>query len=422
MSAGLRPSYRVIGFVGSELGIGVAAGNAVRALQASGRAVARRPILARSVRPAGSGDSPEPVPGPPSLNLFHLNPLDIARSASQWRDFVDPLAPNVCVPYWELPLLPRVWVPLLDAMDAVLAPTRFIAEACERSLAHSKIIHFPQAVFIPEVHPAREEWGFLPGETVFLVSFDLGSDIERKNPWAAIDAFQRAFPSTQGVRLVVKTKPWRVHAYQFQAAELRQRTAGDRRIQIVDRSLTYPEVLGLYASCDVLLSLHRSEGLGLHLMEAMSLRKAVVATDWSGSSDFVSPEHAFPIKYRLVPVRTAHPAYSPEVGRQGQVWAEPDVNDAVEALRALHGDRARREGLGAAAASHMEDRRATMLSGSPFDALETELSGRPGDAPKLRRALRRARPDLLLMDLRAIWRDVADHLRRGTSRAPPARG
>ena len=134
------------------------------------------------------------------------------------------------------------------------------------------------------------------------MSFDIGSDIERKNPWAALDAFQLAFPDERDVRLIVKTKPWpHMRSYRAQAERLAARMAQDDRMRLIDESLDYADVLRLYASCDVMLSLHRSEGLGLHLMEAMSLGTVVVATGWSGNCDFMTAENSIAIPYRLVP-------------------------------------------------------------------------------------------------------------------------
>ncbi len=209
---------------------------------------------------------------------------------------------------------------------------------------------------------------------MFVLSFDVGSDIARKNPWAGLEAFRRAFPGHEDVQLVIKTKPpSRFAAHRAQVEKLKSLARGDARIQVVERSLTYKEVLQLYASADVMLSLHRSEGLGLHLMEAMSLGKVVVATNWSGNTEFMNPRNSVSVGYRLVPVATEHLAYRAELGRPGQVWAEPDVDDAAAALRRLHEDPPARAALGGKAASDMEERRRIVLAGRAFDTLEEIL-------------------------------------------------
>jgi len=315
----------------------------------------------------------------------------------------------VCVPFWELPLVPRNWRPMLRAMDAILAPTRFVQAACATAVPVERVLHYPQAVFLPDgVRAAREAWGVGGKRTVFIVSFDAGSDIDRKNPWAAIDAFQKAFPAETDVALLIKTKPWAsVPQYVAQADELRARVGADRRVQIIDRTLEYIEVLSLYASCDVMLSLHRSEGLGLHLMEAMSLGKVVVATNWSGNTDFMSAANSIPVGYRLVPVRTRHSHYQPEIGRQGQEWAEADVGETAEALRMLHAAAPLRQRLGRVASFEMEERRTALLRGTSFGALEDRLAASPARGPALVRAVRRTRIHALTRGIRAAaveWR------------------
>ncbi|HEX9242998.1 MAG TPA: glycosyltransferase family 4 protein [Anaeromyxobacter sp.] len=409
-AGGDRRPYRVVGFMTGDLGLGVAARNTVQGLRASGRPLEEVTIQHRWAPGAAAERPPGPV-RPGEVTLFHMNPPDIAIYRAGWRRDVSPVGPAVCVPFWELPRVPVEWEPVLGALDAVLAPTRFIAESCARAMPVERVIHYPQAVFVPDAVPAREAWGFPAGTTVFLASFDIGSDIDRKNPWAAVEAFHRAFPADADVRLVLKTKPWRnVPALRAQVEELSARVAVDARIRILDRSLGYGELMSLYASCDILVAMHRSEGLGLHLMEAMSLGKPVVATGWSGNMDFMTPENSVPVRYALVPVRTRHDAYLRELGRDGQVWAEADVAHAADELRGLHASPARRRALGLAAANEMEHRRRMLLAGAPFATLEAALP-RVGARPAaFRRAVLRTRVSASFGVLRRAPRAIARRL------------
>ncbi|MGA8890995.1 MAG: glycosyltransferase family 4 protein [Anaeromyxobacteraceae bacterium] len=367
-----RTRYAVVGYHDHDFGLAVAGRNSIDALEASGRSVElvrldpwRNPRNRRLTPYAG-----------PTVNLFHANPNEIGALARQWLHAVDLAAPHVAVPYWELPVLPRSWELVLARMDAVLAPTRFIGEACRAALPGVPIVDYPQAPFLPEgIAPSREAWGLPRDATVFVVAFGLGSDIDRKNPGTAIEAFRRAFPVDDGVRLVVKTRPWPgLAGADRRMSELTARVAGDRRIRVIDGALPFEEQLGLYASCDVLLSTHRSEGLGLHLMESMSMGKVVAATGWSGNVDFMTPANSVALSYQLVPVVTHHEAYSAERSRAGQVWAEADLEDTVRALRELRANPEWRLGLGARAARDMEARRRSMRSGESFDRLEDVLS------------------------------------------------
>jgi glycosyltransferase involved in cell wall biosynthesis len=393
-------SYRVVGYLGGEFGLSISAQNTIQVLTATGRSVQRIPV--NTGRTPGAGASPRPDSR--SVNLFHLNAVDVAYTMPQWKPAIDPAGWHACAPFWELPLIPRPWVPVLQAMDVVLAPSRFIESACRRVLPRERVLHYPQAVFVPDgVVPARAAWGLDERATVCIVSFDIGSGLTRKNPFAGIEAFQRAFPSDADVQLVIKMKPWpHVRELNDWGAKLRARVGTDPRVRVVDRALSYPEVLGLYASADILVSLHRSEGLGLPLMEAMALGKSVVATHFSGNVDFMTEENSWPIGYRLVPVADlgphAHPDYLGEVGRAGQVWAEPDLGAAAEALRALHASPTRRLELGRRAAADMARARADMLAGETFDRLEATLRDATGG--------RRLDAAMHLAKLYARWRRV----------------
>lgn len=402
-------AYDLVGYHGGGLGIAQATRNTAEALRASGRDVRLVTVgEVRAERPPRVSHSP----GARGITLFEMNPLDIAALGRQWAGVIDPGAPAACIPFWELPRLPRAWLPVLRAMQVVLAPTRFVEGACREALPGTVVLHYPQAVFPPpEVGPARAEWGIAEGVTAFLVAFDVGSDIERKNPWAAATAFQAAFPpGTGGVELIFKvTLRDHLPGYRAQVAELRARAADDARIRIIDRWLGYEELLRLYASCDVMISLHRSEGLGLHLMEAMSLAKPVVATGWSGNMDFMDSTNAVLVGHHLVPVASRHVAYRAEVGREGQVWAEPDLRAAADALRTLHASPERRRAIGAAADRDMERRRVEMRAGGVFRDLEAVVDGRPGTPARLRRALGRSMAHL-------VWRKVGEIMGRKGNR------
>jgi hypothetical protein len=120
----------------------------------------------------------------------------------------------------------------------------------------------------------------------------------------------------------------------------------------------------------------------------------------------MSKANSIPVGYRLVPVRTRHSHYQPEVGRKGQEWAEPDVGQAAEALRAIHADPARRGQLGEAARADMEARRASLLRGDAFAALEERLGQAPARAGALTRAVIRTRVHALTRGVRAMGSDL----------------
>lgn len=398
--------FNVIGYATANLGLGVAARNTISRLLSAGESV-RIIDIDPGRRHIGKDTTYAEVEVPTretaySVNVFHLNPPEAIGYWRKWRRrlAVDESV-NVCVPFWELPVLPPAWVPVLRSMDFVLAPTHFIEQACLAALPAERVVHYPQTIAVPEgITADRARWG-IPAEAVsFLVTLDINSDMQRKNPWAAIEAFGTAFPDDEHVRLVVRVNgepKTEVTVAQMEA--LSRRAAEDPRLIIVRGALSYPEVLSLYASCDVLVSLHRSEGLGLHLMEAMYLGVPVVTTGWSGNMDFTDEESACLVDFTFVPVEATQASYRAELIGEGQFWAEPNIATAVRHMRRLATDPAFRtqmaeRGRGRILA-HLESARAhnPLLAIADTDARALRSSREGRLRVRLLRQLMRQQPD-----------------------------
>jgi glycosyltransferase involved in cell wall biosynthesis len=211
---------------------------------------------------------------------------------------------------------------------------------------------------LPEgVTAARSEFGLPEGQVLFITGLDLGSSPERKNPFAAIRAFNQAFSGDSRAGLVIKltnNRPWAKDAQQG-LANLKRLIGDNPQIHLLEEALSYPKVLALYASCDVYMSLHRSEGLGLGLMEAMLLGKPVIATAWSGNMSYMDYTNACPVRYALVKVRSTHPNFDTKFVGHDALWAEPDVNHAAAWMKALANDDDLRARIGKRAASTMSE-------------------------------------------------------------------
>jgi glycosyltransferase involved in cell wall biosynthesis len=379
-----RPSagfgINVYGHLTGLLGLGVAARNTLHAMAAqdvprcvvdmdAGQGRSRPEIVVEGEACASPG-------GRYPVSLFHSNPTDVYSFAIDVP--ADTWAPDTlraCVPFWELPHLPAgVWRPFLSACDLVLAPSRFVADTVSADCPDARVVHYPQAVFLSDdVRPDRAAWGIPEGAFAALVVMDASSGFERKNPLGAAEAFRRAFRGSDrsDAVLIVKMNDARTHALYSEDVELfRREAAVDPRIMVIEESMTYRDVLSLNASCDALLSLHRSEGLGLNLMEAMSLGTVVVATAWSGNMDFTTPENSILVPFRRVPVVSKHSAYAPSLIGEDQTWADPDIDEAARSLRALADDPELRKRLSGRAAADMETARAAFLRGVAAAELE----------------------------------------------------
>ena len=375
-----RPPFGVnlFGYVSGNFGLAVAARNTLEMLMGAGT-----PLVVHDTKlyDGRSGHHNEyghlyasrSDPMPYGVNLFHLNPDDVLnRIPLQWIRVPVETRFNVIVPFWELPTIPDIWREGLGMMDLVLAPTHYIKEIIEAAVPEATVLHFPQAVHLPAgITPNRARWGLVDAAVVFLSGFDVLSDMGRKNPWGAIEAFRLAFPADESVRLLIKLNNADVNSeYAPLVWELREKAAADPRIRIIDERLPYAEVLSLYASCDAFVSLHRAEGLGLILMEMMSLGKPIITTAWSGNMDFSTAENSCLVGYDMVPVSASHAAYRDEAGSHASVrWADPHLDEAAEWMRKLAGNVELRERLGSRARADMATRLAEHNNAAIVDEL-----------------------------------------------------
>jgi glycosyltransferase involved in cell wall biosynthesis len=245
---------------------------------------------------------------------------------------------------WELPTVPPDWQAAVKFVHEVWVPSRFTAEALDKLLpGRVRVVPHPVAIATPTVAPDRHGFGLPPDTVAVLVSFNLASSFERKNPLAAIAAFRAAF-GDRNDRLLVLKVGYPDH-FPADLARLRDAIGGSRNIRLDVGTLSPQCSRSLIASADIVLSLHRSEGFGLVPAEAMLLGKPVIATGWSGNMDFMDASCAVPIGYRLVPVTDPRGVYD----IPGAVWAEADLDETVEHLRRLADDPALRAAMGARA-------------------------------------------------------------------------
>jgi glycosyltransferase involved in cell wall biosynthesis len=163
--------------------------------------------------------------------------------------------------------------------------------------------------------------------------------MERKNPIAVIDAFRSAFNKKDEVMLVVKSTNARYNQEAFQKLK---NDVKEENILIIDRYLDRDELYCLMDVSNCYVSLHRSEGFGLPMAEAMFLGKPVIATGYSGNLEFMNVDNSFLVKFRLVELQRDFGPY-----KKGNVWAEPDIEHAGELMRFVvdHPEEARQVGI-----------------------------------------------------------------------------
>jgi glycosyltransferase involved in cell wall biosynthesis len=168
----------------------------------------------------------------------------------------------------------------------------------------------------------------------FMFSFDFYSGAARKNPLGVVQAFGYAFPEQlRKVGLIIKSiGPGEYDPTAFQ--QLQNFARVDNRIKLFTGPMLRDEMLSLISASDCYISLHRCEGFGAGMAEAMALEKPVIGTDFSGNTEFLTQETGFPVHYalrKLMPGEYAH--------GEGQSWAEPDLEEAIRHMRRVVDDR-----------------------------------------------------------------------------------
>lgn len=282
---------------------------------------------------------------PSGLNLYFINGDEVEGALARLGG-LPAHARNILYPAWELPTYPEKWHPWLALFDEIWAPSRFIA----RSLAnfHARPVHLrslPCQVRLTRLYD-RRHFGIPDGAYCFLFFFDFKSFVCRKNPFAAIDAFCNVLQArpTADTRLIIKAHGASEDADSEQVKQIRQLANIQPRVMLIEGTMSDEETKNLVRLADCFVSLHRAEGFGRGMAEAMSLAKPVIATAYSGNMDFMNPENAFCVDYALTAVREGeYPEW------EGQSWADPDVDQAAQHMASLVDDPALGRSMGRAA-------------------------------------------------------------------------
>lgn len=277
--------------------------------------------------------------------VLNLNPAQLGVSLLGLRR--DMLRGRLVVGYFpcELPVPPPSWRHAMRFVHVLWCPSRFAAAAFA-PWARREVDVVPHPVALSPPAPSglgRAAFGWAEGAVVVLVSFSLASSFERKNPLAAIAAFRQAFGARRDRLLVLKVGHVAGHGEDLARLHAAVAEAGNIVIDTGVRSRA--DTHAMTRAADIVLSLHRSEGFGLVPAEAMLLGRPVVATDWSGTTDFLDASCGMPVPYRLVPARDPRGVFE----APGAYWAEADVAAAAAALVRLAEDRDLRGRLGDAA-------------------------------------------------------------------------
>ena len=346
----------IAGYFRAELGLGVAARSLLAALQTTDIPTNTLSFDATANRLSHPFTDDSSASGVADTNIICVNPDQIATFAGQTgREFWHGRY-TIGVWFWEAEDFPRSFHGAFNYVDEIWVASEFMRETFLK-VSPKPVFKFRLPVLVPPVDQSitRAQLN-LPEEFIFLFSFDFLSVLERKNPLGLIQAFSKAFAPGEGPRLVIKTINGDKRTLEVE--KLKYAIRGRPDILFIDRYLPSVENASLTALADCYVSLHRAEGFGLTIAEAMALGKPAIATGYSGNLEFMTPENSYLCPSSLCevgPEREPYPADSH--------WSEPDVAAAAKLLRRVFEHREEAKARGVRAAADMRSARSPVVAG-----------------------------------------------------------
>ncbi len=362
-----RPGVNVVGFLGAELGIGESARLLVAALAAH-----RVPYATTSVDRFSQSRTTRPGVDSASSEAFDTTVLCVNSDltptvAPAIADLMD-RSYRIGMWYWEVEDFPPTQHGGFAVLDEVWVATDFVRRAVE---PHSPV---PVRTLTPPLPQRGAEPTLttadlgLPDRPYLLFSFDFLSTVERKNPLGLLEAFSAAFAPDEGPLLVIKS----INADKRPAQAERLRLAAATRPDVVllEEHVSPEARDALVAHCSAYVSLHRSEGLGLTMAEAMAWGKPVVATRYSGNLQFMTDQNSFLVGWRPATVPSGAAPYP-----AGGTWADPDPAEATRLIRLIWDEPEVAADRGARAARDIAEQHTPEVAGRAIAARLTELAG-----------------------------------------------
>lgn len=321
----------IAGYLRGELGLGQSARIIFQAAIATGL-----PITALNSNRSESRQG-EVIPATNSKTIY---PMTISIvNADHFKFWINDIGNDriegstiVGVWAWEIEDFPKHMHSAFEYVDEIWAVSNFVKQAIQPH-TNKKVLVFPTPITAPEIKEKldRSTIGLPLNSKYNLFIFDYMSVFNRKNPIAVVEAHKKAFPNSDGPLLVIKSTNGDKDAENRE--KLRYSISSRTDVLLIENYLSRNQLHALIAECESYVSLHRSEGYGLTMAEAMALGKPVIATGYSGNLDFMSSENSLLVPYSMVKVGPGSFPYEPE-----SFWAEPDLESAAGYMKNLFMD------------------------------------------------------------------------------------
>lgn len=285
---------------------------------------------------------------PYGINLIVMEPTELMFRCTQfdqnmWNDKY-----NVGFWSWELEDFPKEWTPAIDLLDEIWTPSEFTSDSI-RKVTNKPVHTIPYNVTAhTDDKYDRKYFGLPEDKFLFLIMFDFNSTMVRKNPVGAIEAYKKAFDvNDDSVGLVIKTSNT-----DFDKIEsVKKLLEGYKNIYFITEVLEKTAVNSLIKDVEVFVSLHRAEGFGIVMAEAMLVNTVCIATNWSSNIEFMNKDIACMVDYSFVTLEKDASPY-----RKGSKWADADTDQAAEYMKKLHDDKDFYNTLSTKAKAYIEDK------------------------------------------------------------------
>jgi len=303
------------------------------------------------------------------INIFHINGDEVDAALRHLGAAVPRDAYNVIYPMWELSRYPKEWADQLNRFDEIWAQSKFTFDSIAPAVA-KPVVHMQQTGQIDLKSFLGRRYFKIPESAfTFLFFFDFTSYLQRKNPFAVLQAFEKlcSLRPAEDLCLVIKVKGGEEKSDDYQTfCDYVARSKG--RLIVIDRLMTDNEIKNLVRCCDCFVSLHRSEGFGIGIINAMFLGKPVVCTAYSANLDFMTESNSCLVRYRLCEVPEGAYPFA-----EGQVWADADIDHAVEHMLKLSCERDCARAMGRQASRHIRVNFSYRATGLRYNERITEI-------------------------------------------------
>ncbi|WP_379966129.1 glycosyltransferase [Epilithonimonas sp. UC225_85] len=322
----------ILGFINKQFGLGEGARANIRALKTTDVPFVINDFnadISKYITDSKENSEEISTRNPYNVNLIQIN-IDKLFSLMDNSDksyFSGKY--NIAFWAWELENFPEESKVFFSLFNEIWVPSNFCAEAISK-ISPIPVIKIMHSIEIENISYGRKDFDLPEDKFIFMTMFDYYSSIKRKNPIATIDAYEKSFgKNNPDVLLLIKTSISK--EFPNDKKLLTDRIGDNKSIIVIEEILERDKLYGLMNCCDCFVSLHRSEGFGLTMAEAMYLGKPVIATAYSANNEFMNINNSFPVKYKLV--KTGDQYY---FSTEKDIWADADIQHAAEQMSLVY--------------------------------------------------------------------------------------